>query len=258
MYSNKMAAAIKVNNRVLREFDGDKVYVPFNSEYQISLKNLNSRRAIVHIDIDGVRVTGDGLVVRANQSIDLERFIDNGNLESGNKFKFIERTNNVERARGIFVEDGLVRIEFEYEQMLPQINWDSAMFRGAISKSADAVSTTWLSNTSYGGSDLIARGNSTLSCSASASATSYSAPMPQNDVGITVKGSVSDQKFHTTSFTGDGVKEVMVLKLLGETENGKVEQPITVKAKPKCTTCHHMNKATAKFCSECGTSLIIV
>jgi len=49
-----------------------------------------------------------------------------------------------------------------------------------------------------------------------------------------------------------------VQSVLGETEDNKaIREPITVKAKPKCTTCGKQNKATAKFCSECGTALVI-
>ena len=88
MYHNKLAAAIKSNGKVLREFK-DTVYIPFASEYSILVKNLESKRAIVHIYIDGDRVTGSGLVLKAGQEVDLERFIKNGNLSEGNRFKFI-------------------------------------------------------------------------------------------------------------------------------------------------------------------------
>ena len=81
-----------------------------------------------------------------------------------------------------------------------------------------------------------------------------------NDAGITVPGSISDQKFKTVSrFLKEQEVHVMVLKLLGETSEGTpVIQPVTVKAKPTCTSCGRVNKATAKFCSECGTALQIV
>ena len=78
-----------------------------------------------------------------------------------------------------------------------------------------------------------------------------------NDAGITVAGSKSDQKFRTvTGVYGDGTKHNIVLKLLGETpDNVPVLKEVTVKSKPKCTTCGRQNKHTAKFCTECGTSL---
>jgi tRNA(Ile2) C34 agmatinyltransferase TiaS len=50
----------------------------------------------------------------------------------------------------------------------------------------------------------------------------------------------------------------MVIKLLGELANNTpVLKPVTVKAKPKCVTCGHQNKATANFCNKCGTALEI-
>jgi hypothetical protein len=85
------------------------------------------------------------------------------------------------------------------------------------------------------------------------------ATMDWNDVGITVPGSRSDQKFtHTTMGTLDPEKHTIVLKILGETPDNKpVTEAVTVKKKPKCVTCGKQNKATAKFCSECGTALEI-
>ena len=56
----------------------------------------------------------------------------------------------------------------------------------------------------------------------------------------------------------DPEKHSIVLKLLGETPDNKpVLTPVTVKAKQKCTTCGHTNKATAQYCNKCGTALVI-
>ena len=85
------------------------------------------------------------------------------------------------------------------------------------------------------------------------------ATMDWNDVGITVPGSKSEQKFSTVTMGAmEAAKHTIVLKLLGETPNNKpVLEPVTVKAKPKCVTCGTQNKAHAKFCSKCGTALEI-
>ena len=56
----------------------------------------------------------------------------------------------------------------------------------------------------------------------------------------------------------DGVKHVIVLKLIGEVQGQQVAAPVTVRTRQKCSTCAHVNKATAKFCSECGTGLVLV
>jgi hypothetical protein len=184
-------------------------------------------------------------VLNAGQEIDLERSIKNGNLTEGNRFKFIERTGSVEAHRGVKLEDGIVRVEFQFEQ--PRPIW---------------TNITYSNNQIYPqGSILRGMNNSvgpvgSVTCSAtydsySASATSAVA----NDVGITVPGSKSTQSFSTT-YVGvlESTKHTMVFKLLG---GEAVKQAVTVKHKPKCVTCGKQNKATAKFCTECGTALEI-
>ena len=274
MYNQKFAAAIKVNGKVLREFK-DQVYVPFASEYSILLKNLNTKRAIVNVYIDGENQTPSGLVIDAGREATLERSIKNNNLNEGNKFKFIERTGAVEAHRGIKLEDGIVRIEFEFER--EQINW--------WSQNANQIDTSgpwktpgyddvWLKGSTWNGQQHTptygvagAATNSVLrGTSATANlnniqigATAVAQNVSYNDAGITVAGSKSDQKFKTISGVyGDGTKHNIVLKLLGETPDNKpVVKEVTVKTKPKCATCGRQNKHTAKFCTECGTALEI-
>ena len=262
MYNQKFAAAIKVNGKVLREFK-DQVYVPFASEYSILLKNLNTRRAIVNVYIDGENQTPSGLVIDAGRECNLERSIKNNNLYEGNKFKFIERTGAVEQHRGIKLEDGIVRIEFEFEREQQQwyssnLVWNDS-FRDGPYHSTPYYGVT--SNNTYQG-PLRGRGTSSGIASASLnnisiSATNASVQQSYNDAGITVAGSKSDQKFRTVSGVyGDGTKHNIVLKLLGETPDNKpVVKEVTVKTKPKCTTCGRQNKHNAKFCTECGTAL---
>jgi hypothetical protein len=179
-----------------------------------------------------------------------------GNLSQGNRFKFIERTAGIEQHRGIKIDDGLIRIEYEFER--PQFvrrdpNW-------GYKSGSELIGGNYSSM--YRGSDSFMKGVGSNSLRACCSATMDSATVDRsvNDAGITVPGSVSDQQFSTVyNFNGDGSKQVMVLKLLGETENNKpVQAPVYVTSKPKCVTCGTTNKATNKFCSQCGTSLQIV
>jgi hypothetical protein len=249
MYNQKLVASIKANRKVLREFK-DTVYIPFASEYSILIKNLNTVRAVVNVFIDGEDQTPGGLVLNAGQEVDLERSIKNGNLKEGNRFKFIERTGAVEQHRGIKLEDGIVRIEYQFERppisvnTMPSYQWDSIL-RGDRRISASG-STGFTNSATYS------------STSASLNSVNVSA-QSFNDAGITVAGSKSTQSFSTT-YVGalEAEKHSIVLKLLGETPDNKpVYEAVTVKAKPKCTTCGKQNKATAKFCSECGTALEI-
>ena len=247
MYGNKLAAAIKVNGKVLREFK-DTVHIPFGSEYTILLKNLNTTRAVVKVFIDGDDTVPGGLVIDPGREVDLERWVKNGNLTEGNRFKFIERTGAVEQHRGIGIEDGLVRIEFQFEQPRPVYNtpWISA-----------SGSTIYPQGGIMRGSKMSGVSNSTADWAGPAGSVTCSTTMDSystNDVGITVPGSKSTQSFQT-AYVGvlESTKHSMVFKLFG----GTMPKPITVKHKPKCVTCGKQNKALAKFCSECGTALEI-
>ena len=289
-----MAAAIKVNGKVLREFK-DTVYVPFGSEYTILLKNINTVRALVNVYIDNDNVVPGGLVLNVGQECDLERAIRNGNMSEGNKFKFIERTAGVEAHRGIKLEDGIIRVEYQFEKVIPpQIwphysksyydgggdTWGTPIRGNNISLGGDwrGYSVTNIplgGNGGYPFNNIGGRGSSSgcggggsysaslnMSYSVGSIATqsaTLSSALPQNDVGITVAGGKSEQRFITASnFQVDPEKFNIILKLLGETaENKAICTPITVKSKPKCVTCGKNNKFTSKFCSGCGTALEI-
>jgi hypothetical protein len=272
MYESKLAAAIKVNGKVLREFNKDTVYIPFGSEYSILLKNLNTKRALVNIFIDGQDIVEGGLVLNAGQEVDLERFVKNGNLTEGNRLKFIERTAGIEQHRGVKLEDGLVRVEFQFEQPARPISWISASGSTNIYPQGSGsynVGGVMRSVDFSKGENMKAMAASATSATLQSMNISASVGevhdgmatmdwMPINDAGITVPGSRSDQKFSTVVM---GVMEAekfsMVFKLLGETANSPIQKAVTVKAKPKCVTCGHTNKATAKFCNKCGTALEI-
>lgn len=296
MYSNKLVASLKANGKILREFK-DTVYIPFGSEYSFLLKNLHTTRVVVNIFIDGENVVEGGLVIDAGREVNLERYIKNNNLTEGNRFKFIERTAAIENGpRGIKLEDGLIRIEFQYEMPRPVFNINqifgsnttpqyppgvrTSEYRGVTDKYSTTSGNSWIqaSGASYStningamrGVDFSQNGAS-MQASAAAAINKVApnemeihdgmATMDwcQNDVGITVPGSKSEQKFtHVTMGAMEAEKHSMVLRLLGETPDNKpVLQPVTVERKPECVTCGKKNKAHAKFCTECGTALEI-
>jgi hypothetical protein len=258
MYNQKLVASIKSKGKILREFK-DTVYIPFASEYSILLKNLHTQRAVVNVYLDGENVVPGGLVIDPGRSIDLERWIKNGNLSEGNKFKFIERTQAIEDGpRGIKLEDGLVRIEYQFEIPRPILNipqWSSS-----------AVYGSGLTRSISGSAGDFAWPAGSVTCSAalnSVSADAFnvqaSAASFKNETGITVPGSKSTQTFQqTTVGTLESTVHNIVLKLVGDLgDNKPVEKAVTVKHKPKCVTCGKQNRAHAKFCTECGTALEI-
>lgn len=263
MYNSSLAVAVKVNGKVLREFNKDTVYLPFGSEYSLLIKNLNSVRSIVNITIDGQNMTKNGLIVNAYSEVELERKITD-NMSKGNKFKFIERNDAVEAHRGIKIEDGLIRIEYQFEKVYnyqplyyvaPRYDhWTNYPLVGS------GVTTTFSasgSSTSATSEVLRSTGMNNI---AKSTFTADFESQALNDAGITVPGSESNQTFREVSdFPLDPAKHVMIFKLLGETaDNLAIRKPVTVKHKPKCSTCGKQNKAHAKFCSACGTALHVI
>lgn len=273
MYNNKFVATVKSGGKVLREV-GDTVYLPFGCEYSVLLKNLNTVRAEARITIDGEDVLGgNSIIVNPASDLELERYLKD--LDKGNRFKFIERTASVEEHRGVGATDGLIRIEWQYERVQPVYTpridpWHNTSWTNNISGSYNvngalrSVDYSKGENTRMTAS--IATSNQLQSMGISATSASLhdgAATMDwmnlQSEVGITVPGSISSQKFRTVqAFPLEAQKHVIVLQLKGETEDNKVVAPVTVKHKPKCVTCGKVNKATSKFCTNCGTSLELV
>ena len=279
MYNQKLVASIKSKGKVLREFK-DTVYIPFASEYSILLKNLNTTRAVVNVFIDGENAVPGGLVIDPGRTVDLERWIKNGNLSEGNKFKFIERTQAIEDGpRGIKLEDGLVRIEYQFEIPRPVINiptwttttttWNSTPYYGAsgslgsfnVNGVMRSVDTSKGETVRAMASAATAATLNSMNITASGATHDGMATMDSyvSDVGITVPGSKSEQKFtETTVGALDPTIHNIVLKLVGDLgDNKPVTKPVTVQHKPKCVTCGKQNKSHAKFCVECGTALEI-
>lgn len=263
VYSNKVVAAIKSKGKVLRE-NKDEVTLPFGSEYSVFIKNLHSVRIKFRVEADGNDITGGNwIIVPAHSSVELERSIKNGNFNAGNKLKFIERTAAIEEHRGVGAEDGLIRVEYFVEKILPSLN---TWYNGPISFPQN--SNTWndghiyrsFNNTgtrSGVGAASVASSESVVMAAMCAVTPQNMQSAPQNDVGITVDGGFSNQKFVSGDwFYTEPTSEVIVLKLRGVVAGKEVKQPITVEYRPECSSCGKTNRATAKFCDRCGTGLI--
>ena len=235
VYGHGLAVAVKVDGRVLREVGGD-VFLPFGSEYYVTLKNLSGRRAVVHVDIDGQRMTDGGLVIDSGKSIDLERAIG-GNLLEGRKFRFIEKTAEIEKHRGNRVDDGLVRVTYQFEQ--PAI-----------------TTTTWYypGNITYKG--IISRGETSTVGTASAYLSSSVNCSVKNTDGITVEGSKSSQAFrYITVGSLEDETHSIVVRLRGGIGGEKLASAVTVKTKKTCSSCGRTWPYGQEYCGKDGTYL---
>ncbi len=288
VYKNNFVAALRVNGKILREDTNGIVHLPFGSEYQIRLKNLNSVRAIAKVTIDGKDATGAGIILPANGTVDLERFIQSNNLDKGNAFKFAELTPEVEEARGgLTADEGLIRISFTGEHVAQKQtvitehihhhhndwypNWsyrppllggnyyggvrgEPNAFGGQLTNS-NTANVMQEANFERIASKSILRSTG-MNVQISANINQVSADI--DSLGITVPGSINDQKFSVGPyFPLESVSHVITLQLRGKAGEKQVEQPITVKTKLRCSTCRFVSKSSNKFCPRCGTSLIL-
>jgi hypothetical protein len=292
VYHDNMVAVVKSGGQILREVSGDDgkvVFLPFGSEYSILLKNLHSRKALVRVFIDGQEVSPfSGYVIDASCDAELERF-----YSSSNKFKFIQKTQEIVEHRGDRVDDGMIRVEFQYEKPKP-INvditysyhnnyycydycrgcchyrpwkkcspcWGPTLLRSSQGYDSNTVMYNSPECTVKGGfapTAMAGGGTSSASVNYVNTSTPPSVPDIQQDEGITVKGSQSNQTFGS-AYIGDlePNKEVIVIRLRGRAgEVKQVTQPITVRTKTTCETCGKTWDAGTRFCANCGTSLEI-
>lgn len=284
MYRKNFVVVVKTTDgKILREC-GECASLPFGSEYILVLKNLNSRKAKVSVQIDGQDALGnDHLLVRPNRETELTGFLTGQIVK--NRFKFIKKTKEISDYRGDRVDDSLIRVEYWFEKKcvtervdIEHHHHDVHHYHTHIPYYRQPfVGPRRLSRLSSRG---ISDGDSNITCHnissdfASASkgfcdsgqvSFSSSGDMgmcnlePQQDEqGITVKGSHTQQHFNT-AYIGELEEQssVITLKLKGYTGKHEiVRKPITVKTKITCETCGKKSKSSAKFCDRCGTSLI--
>jgi hypothetical protein len=282
MYQEKMVVVVSVGGRILRERevngDGSNVYLPYGSEYSLRFKNLYSRKALLKVSIDGQDVLdGHGLILEGNTEANLERFITQ--MDKGNKFRFIQKTQEIADHRGDKLDDGIIRIEWQYELPCPIYYggllrssspfvqpYNNFLVGGSVGHLSSAGANTRdiiggsINNISHSQEILCSAGLPSGSTSDSFCDSQINADTLDGfhaDEGITVKGSVSNQKF-TNGYIGqlEIIKHVITFKLHGTNQTLKeVVEPLTVNTKIKCPTCGRNSKSGSKFCSNCSTAL---
>lgn len=272
MYSKKFVASVKAGGKIMRE-QGETVFLPFGSEYSLLLKNLNNRKALVNIEIDGQNVMEGGLVVYPNQTIDLERFLVDGDLSKGPKFRFIEKTEQISDHRGDKVEDGIIRVSYRYEAeyvspagiIYTHNPWDSG-YSPTVYRGGTTIGGLLNKNSrTYGGHSVNSFYSGNINVGANLGSvdgleqevqTSGNIIPQESDAGITVHGGESKQKFSTTTIGMLEMEEhIICLNIRGQIGEQAIREPVTVSRKIKCDVCGKPSPTTAKFCGSCSANL---
>lgn len=272
VYKKNFVVAVKSEGKVLRE-DNEKVYLPVGTEYSVLLKNMQNRKALVKVFIDGEDVlNGSGLIIDAHSEMELERFLGN-DMDSGRRFKYIEKSKKISKNRGDKLEDGILCVEVQYEKEFnyipwyppyqPLTTWPNPYEKPIVTWEYNNTDSTTDNNFKYGyyssklnveSDNIIPQG---FNLSDAVKSINVNNQQSVECDGITVKGSESKQQF---AYGNIGVLEdkkyVICLQLKGIKPSGKqVQQPITVKDKIQCEVCGTKNKSNHKYCVECGAFL---
>ena len=275
-YNEKFIAVIKSNGKILRE-QNQTVLLPFKSEFSILLKNLESRKCKIKVSIDGTDVLGgNSLILQPNTETELNGFLKENIVT--NRFKFIQKTQQISDFIGDKIDDGIVRVEYWFEKYVVQnpIYWYNQPMvyprqdhwyynnigggcSGDVYGSAGTVTTSH-SRDAIGkninfNSEANSTGKITTCCFSSQNLRSVK---ENHDEGITVKGSPINEQY-SYSYIGnlEDTSHVIILKLKGQTNNGDIiEKCVDVKTKKICPTCGTRSKYYVRYCGNCGTCLV--
>lgn len=226
------------------------VALPFNSEYKVRLKNKNNRSCTARVFIDDKRVSKLGdLIIGANGTVDLERFIDSS-LDHGKRFKFVplDHPDVDDPTSG---HNGIVKVEFRLARKENGIKiktdpvvwkpWDFADY----DKPFDGI---------YGDDiNPINKNFSGGSVQVSYCATNFLSDN-QNSIedGATVEGKHSDQSFiYSNLDVVDFPTTTLWLKIVGIKDTKQADKMIY----RYCSNCGIKIKRSDKYCSECGNRL---
>lgn len=284
VYKNDFVAIISVNGKILREQNGS-VELPFGSDYSIRLKNLESRKARVKVSIDGKDVlNGDSLLLAPNAGMILEGFLDGNTVRE--RFRFIQKTQEIVDHRGDRLDDGIVRVEYCFEQRKleyvpvyhgPRYDWqwtypptprpvrgrypftyqhkntagDSSDWQTVNNTAGDPTAgDSIITNTCYAGD--ITDDSANLSADDQISFTST----PQANEGITVPGGETSQHFSNGYIGTTDAPHVITIRLRGVAGSGTaVKQVVGTRDKIKCSVCGRSWNARQHFCGNCGSNL---
>ena len=286
VYNSNLIAVVVCQNQITREVkeNGENIVrIPFGSDYFIRLKNMNSTRAVINVQIDGKDVLSDRrLVVEPNTTIDLLGFMENNVVKSA--FRFIQKTQEIVNVKGDHIDDGFIRITWRFEKA-PEIvvkKIEEIIYRekypyrpypwyppydpyypwypkpywtdenDVYYSSGSAAQNTY----GFKPEDIL-RGSGSVSMSSSLAPQ----PIPQDfgQEGITVKGEDVNQNFIDVHINKlEEVEHVTIIHLLGkEKESGKaIKEPLLAHKVLKCPTCGRSNKSNNRFCNTCGTRII--
>ena len=259
VYCAGLVVAVQVSGKSAREVttSGDtKVHLPFGTDYSLLFKNTKPKqRAVVSVSIDGKDVLGGSrIVVPARGATDLKGFLDDDGVRDA--FRVIEKTKEVSEHLGNDPEDGLIRVEWQFEverkpfivktePLKIRIDWDDYWTMGG-----PVVGSAVRGFTNNGMLD-----EATFS-SYSSSRDVSTQGMSKNESVVTARGGDVHQDFESVSVDYlEPEVHVAVIQLFGKEGETVIKKPILTRVKLQCPSCGKSWSSTHKFCGSCSTKL---
>lgn len=113
--NKRCEAHVTLKKSRLKEYNNKSVYLKDGQEFEIELFNPHQKSVLAKISINGISISGGGIVLRPGQRVFLERYLD-----VDRKFKFSTyEVENTGEAREAIAKNGNVDIQFYYEQEPP-------------------------------------------------------------------------------------------------------------------------------------------
>ena len=277
MYKSGYVVAILQNNQTIKE-KGGKVLLPFGSEYEIRLRNKTRKRAVVDAYIDG-EIAAKGIVVNANDSIDLERYVKNTGhaLLKWYPEKEPKPWAPPPAPQIIQIHDNICPGHHHHHCDCPFCRprpffgdqWHTGGYRNDCISGGGGTQSKGSSNAN------LTIGSNSVDLSADnvvfTNGVSEHLGVTVGDAGATIEGSVSHQSFSTINIDVDRENPtILTLHLVGvhipepvEPENRLIrecdDKPRPSKSKGKlaayCSTCGRKRRTDEKFCPADGMRL---
>jgi hypothetical protein len=209
---------------------------------------------VAKISIDGTEVAQGGFILPAWGSVDIERFVIDGNLQNGRKFRFVS-LNNPAVQDPTNCQNGLISVEFELEQE----QWAQTIVNRPIALN----NVIWRYNTipmSNTGNAMFCSSLGNVGIGNSLSNVTFDSFVSSSNVGATVEGSNSNQTFGTDYVVTDpSTRKILQLTLRAPVQNNAiVNRPVTVNDTRNkfCSHCGTRNRQQANYCMKCGLAFV--
>jgi hypothetical protein len=256
MYSNNFVVSILKEGTPLREVNGT-VAIPFESQYQIRIKNKSGVRAQFEVLIDGTNINTLGrYIINSGDTVTLERFMG-VSLNDGKKFKFVS-VDDSRVSDPTSSENGRIEVKLWKEKIAPVITWthnDSYVdydehYPTQPFGKPDHYSGTWIYDCSSSARDIPYNFNAGTSSRSVSNLQVKSSFI--GSPGATVEGGRSNQQFvNSCGFELENYFTAISLKLVGPEQQ---PLPYTIHSTPYYTQKfdHKVDHNKVTFCRKCG------